>query len=35
MGEPICNEYIDAYMKNIPEFIKMLEDYEQHDFDPD
>lgn len=26
--ERICAEHIDAYMKNIPEFIKMLEEYE-------
>jgi hypothetical protein len=27
--EKICNEYLDEYMKNIPEFVAMMEDYER------
>jgi hypothetical protein len=33
--ESICNEWFDKYMENVPEFIKMMEDYERHDGDPD
>lgn len=27
--ERICNEHLDEYMKDIPSFVKMLEDYER------
>lgn len=32
--ESICNEYLDRYMANVPEFVKMLEDYERNYGDP-
>jgi hypothetical protein len=33
--ESICNRYLDEYMKDVPAFIKMMEDYEKNDYDPD
>lgn len=33
--ERICAEYLDEYMKDIPKFVAMLEDYEKNDFDPE
>jgi hypothetical protein len=33
--ERICAEYLDKYMLDIPSFIKMMEDYERNDYDPD
>jgi hypothetical protein len=27
--EPILQEWFDEYMKNVPDFIKMLEEYEE------
>ena len=33
--EKICSEWFDKYMENVPEFIKMMENYERNDGDPD
>lgn len=33
--EAICNQWFDEYMKNVPEFVKMLEEYERSKGDPD
>ena len=33
--ESICNEYLDKYMQDVLAFIKMLEEYERNDGDPD
>jgi hypothetical protein len=33
--ERICAEYLDEYMKDVPAFIAMMEDYEKNDYDPD
>lgn len=33
--ERICNEYLDEYMKDIPGFVAMMENYERNDYDPD
>jgi hypothetical protein len=32
--ERICGEYFDKYMENVPEFVKMLEEYERTYGDP-
>lgn len=32
--EPILDEHFDRYMENVPEFVKMLEEYEHADGDP-
>ncbi len=31
----ILAEWFDKYMENVPEFVKMLEDYERNDYDPE
>jgi hypothetical protein len=33
--EKICEEWFEKYMQNVPEFVKMLESYEQNNYDPD
>lgn len=33
--EKICAKNLDKYMLDVPEFIKMLESYEQNSYDPD
>ncbi len=35
VAEKICAEHIDEYMKNVPEFVKMLLSYELNDYDPE
>jgi hypothetical protein len=35
VAESICDKHIDNYMLDIPNFIKMMDDYERNDYDPD